>query len=113
YGMDERLGHLSFEAERAPLLPTPIAVQERKYSEGTAREIDRAVREIVKAAFQRALTILKRHRRVLEDAARELLRRETLAESYVAAIARRLSGGNASEPPPLQQKADVESGAIP
>src|SRR6266496_5224979 len=41
YGMDERLGHLSFEEERAPLLHTPFAVQERKYSEDTAREIDR------------------------------------------------------------------------
>src|SRR5947209_13160357 len=60
YGMDERLGHLSFEDERAPLLPTPVAVQERKYSEDTAREIDRGVREIVKSAFERASGILKR-----------------------------------------------------
>jgi cell division protease FtsH len=90
YGMDPRLGHLSFEQERPPLLPAPIAVQERKYSEDTAREIDRAVREIVKTAFDRALAILTRHRRVLEDAARELLQRETLAEPAVAAIARRL-----------------------
>ena len=91
YGMDERLGHLSYEEERAPLLPTPVAVQERKYSEDTAREIDRAVREIVKAAFDRALGILKRHRRVLEESARELLQRETLAEAQVAQIARRLA----------------------
>src|SRR2546430_1876549 len=89
YGMDERLGHLSFEEERAPLLPTPVAVQERKYSEDTAREIDRAVREIIKSAFERAFAILKRQRRVLEDAARELLQRETLAEPYVAALAKR------------------------
>ncbi|TMG98803.1 MAG: ATP-dependent zinc metalloprotease FtsH, partial [Betaproteobacteria bacterium] len=91
YGMDERLGHLSYEEERAPLLPTPIAVQERKYSEDTAREIDRAVREIVKSAFERALAILKRHRNVLEDGARELLKKETLAEPDVAAIAKRLA----------------------
>ena len=91
YGMDERLGHLSFEEERAPLLPTPVAVQERKYSDETAREIDRAVREIVKSAFDRAFAILKRHRRVLEDSARELLQRETLSEPAVATIARRLA----------------------
>jgi cell division protease FtsH len=90
YGMDPRLGHLSFEMERAPLLPTPVAAQERKYSEDTAREIDRAVREIVKVAFERALAILTRHRRTLEDAARELLQKETLGEPAVAAIARRL-----------------------
>jgi len=91
YGMDERLGHLSYEEERAPLLPAPVAVQERKYSEDTAREIDRAVREIVKSAFERALGILKQHRAVLEDSARELLKKETLAEPDVAAIARRLA----------------------
>ena len=91
YGMDERLGHLSYEEERAPLLPSPIAVQERKYSEDTAREIDRAVREIVKSAFERALAIPKRHRNVLEDGARELLKKETLAEPDVAAIAKRLA----------------------
>ena len=91
YGMDERLAHLSLEEERAPLLPTPAAAQERKYSEDTAREIDRAVREIVKSAFERAHGLLKRHRNVLEDAARELLKKETLAESDVAAIAKRLT----------------------
>ena len=91
YGMDERLGHLSFEEERAPLLPSPVAIQERKYSDDTAREIDRAVREIVKGAFERATAILKRQRRILEDAARELLQKETLSETQVAAIAQRLA----------------------
>ena len=90
YGMDERLGHLSFEEERAPLVPTPFALQERKYSEDTAREIDRAVREIVKMAFDRAFGILKRHRRILEEAARDLLRLETLGEPYIATLAQRL-----------------------
>jgi cell division protease FtsH len=72
-------------------LPTPVAVQERKYSEDTAREIDRAVREIVRSAFERAQGILKRHRNVLEDAALDLLRKETLTEPDVAAIAKRLA----------------------
>jgi len=109
YGMDERLGHLSFEEERAPLVPTPIAVQERKYSEDTAREIDRAVREIIQAAFERALAILKRHRRVLEDAARELLKRETLAEPYVATLAKRLAARDAE----AMQGADRDSRSTP
>ena len=91
YGMDERLGNLSFEEERTPLLPTPVAVQERKYSEDTAREIDRAVREIVKSAFERATSILRQHRRVLEEGARELLQKETLSENDLARIAARLN----------------------
>src|SRR5438093_3824707 len=91
YGMDERLGNLSFDEERSTVMPTQVTMAERKYSEDTAREIDRAVREIVKSAFERALAILKRHRNVLEDGARELLKKETLAEPDVAAIAKRLA----------------------
>ena len=44
YGMDEKLGNLSFEDERPPFLPMPGVGTERRYSEDTAREIDRAVR---------------------------------------------------------------------
>ena len=52
----------------------------REYSEETACEIDRAVRDIVQAAFDRAAAILKERRATLELGARELLAHETLAE---------------------------------
>src|SRR5436305_2961843 len=55
YGMAEALGNIAYEDERAPLLPTPVAVQERKYSDETPREIDRAVRERGKSPSARAL----------------------------------------------------------
>ena len=91
YGMDERLGNLSFDEERSTVMPTQVTMAERKYSEDTAREIDRAVREIVKAAFERAVSILTKHRKTLEEAARQLLQKETLTEPDVAAIARRIA----------------------
>src|SRR5436309_3915737 len=91
HGMVQGMGHVAYEEERAPFLGGPLPQGHREYSEDTAREIDRAVREIVRSALDRALTILKRHRRVLEDAAKELLQKETLAEPDVAAISRRLS----------------------
>ena len=91
YGMDERLGNLSFDEERSTVMPTQVTMAERKYSEDTAREIDRAVREIVKAAFEHAVSILTKHRKTLEDAARQLLQKETLSEPDVAAIARRIA----------------------
>ena len=72
-------------------MPTQVTMAERKYSEDTAREIDRAVREIVKAAFEHAVSILTKHRKTLEDAARQLLQKETLSEPDVAAIARRIA----------------------
>ena len=82
YGMDPRLGNVSYEGERAPFLeqgPGAMA-SERRISEETAREIDRAVREIVDEAFERALVIVKERRRTLEEGAQALLAKETLVE---------------------------------
>jgi cell division protease FtsH len=91
YGMDEKLGNLSFEDERPPFLPMPVAGTERRYSEETAREIDRAVRDIAKTAFDRAVRILTENRGRLEDGARQLLQKETLSEAEIGAIASSLT----------------------
>ncbi|HZR71234.1 MAG TPA: ATP-dependent zinc metalloprotease FtsH [Burkholderiales bacterium] len=82
YGMDPKLGNVTYEGERAAFLDQgPGAVlPERRFSEDTAREIDRAVREIVDSAFSRALGILRERRRTLEDGAQALLAKETLVE---------------------------------
>jgi len=98
YGMDEKLGNLSFEDERPLFLPTPVAVTERRYSEDTAREIDRAVREIASNAFDRAKRILAENRQVLEDGARQLLQKETLSEAQIEAIAASLAGRSGAQP---------------
>ncbi len=87
YGMDEKLGHLTFENERAPFLPELSAAAERHYSEETAREIDRAAGEIARKAFDRAVHILTRNRAVLEDGARMLLQKETLSETDIGTLA--------------------------
>jgi len=87
YGMDEKLGSLSYEEERAPFLPVPLGGAERRYSEETARDIDRAVHAIAQAAFDRAVAILTKHRATLEDGARRLLRQETLSEEDIAGLA--------------------------
>jgi cell division protease FtsH len=87
YGMDEKLGSLSYEEERAPFLPVPLGGAERRYSEETARDIDRAVHAIAQAAFDRAVAILTKHRATLEDGARRLLQQETLSEEDIAGLA--------------------------
>lgn len=60
---------------------------ERRYSEGTAREIDRALRRISDSAFRRAVDILTRNRATLEQGARQLLQKEMLSEAEVAELA--------------------------
>ncbi|MCC6474772.1 MAG: ATP-dependent zinc metalloprotease FtsH [Burkholderiales bacterium] len=87
FGMDARLGHVAYEGERSAYLAGAPAFEERRYSEETAREIDRAVRETVDAAFQRASGILAERRSTLEEGARRLLEKETLVEEDLAALA--------------------------
>ncbi|HEX2114243.1 MAG TPA: ATP-dependent zinc metalloprotease FtsH [Alphaproteobacteria bacterium] len=82
YGMDPRLGHVSYESDPRTFLhaPMPPMAGERRYSEETAREIDCGVRDIVKQAFDRAVGILKDRRDDLERGAKMLLEKETLTE---------------------------------
>ena len=80
YGMDATLGQVTYGAESPAYLPVAehIAPIARNYSEETAREIDDAVRDLIDAAFKKALTILTAHRDQLDKTAALLLRKETL-----------------------------------
>jgi cell division protease FtsH len=81
YGMHEKLGNVVYEEERPSFLgETGLSLKERNFSEETAREIDSAVRSIVGAAFERTVALLAERRDVLEAAAAELLKKETLNE---------------------------------
>ena len=81
YGMVRSLGHVAYEEDRAPFLGGPLPQGHREYSEATAREIDVAVREIVTAAYERALGILRREKQLLLEWAKKLLEQETLVEA--------------------------------
>jgi len=96
YGMDEKLGHVAYEGERAAFLNVPPAFQERQYSEDTAREIDRAVRDTVDKAFRKAVGILEQRRATLEEGALALLQKETLVEEELRRLAGEGSGGRAA-----------------
>jgi cell division protease FtsH len=90
YGMEPTLGNLSYQEDPTPLLPTMQAPPPRQYSDETAREIDHAVRALSETAFARAVAILTANRDVLESAAQDLLKKETLGEDEIAEIATRL-----------------------
>jgi cell division protease FtsH len=92
YGMVETLGHVVYEAPPSTFLGTPAErFGPHEYSEETAREIDCAVREIMKAAFERATAILQQGRQVLEDGAKNLLQKETLVEDQLLQLQQRLA----------------------
>jgi cell division protease FtsH len=88
YGMVEALGHLAYEEPQSPLLGEYLFPRKREYSEDTARQIDGAVRDIVKRSYDKARTILAREKPLLERGAQLLLQKETLAEADLAELRR-------------------------
>jgi cell division protease FtsH len=87
YGMEEKLGHVAYEAERPLFLGIPDSMQRgRDFSEETAREIDCAVRKFVESAFDKAAGVLKQRQDLLERGAQLLLQRETLNEEELKAF---------------------------
>jgi cell division protease FtsH len=96
YGMVEGLGHVAYETDRPGFIGAPEpGLLTRSYSEDTAQRIDAAVRAIVDRVYARTQAILARNRAVLDRAAQELLRHETLDEAALGALATDL----AREPP--------------
>ncbi|HUB88111.1 MAG TPA: ATP-dependent zinc metalloprotease FtsH [Dyella sp.] len=87
YGMVPELGQVSYENEAPSLLGTRSDEWLRRtYSEQTAATIDKAVRELVDAAFVRARAILAAERGVLEQAAVALLKEETLSGEWLQGL---------------------------
>ncbi|HXV10477.1 MAG TPA: cell division protein FtsH, partial [Burkholderiales bacterium] len=71
-----------------------------EFSEETAREIDNAVRELVKGAFDRAVAILKQQRALLDRGAQLLLQKETLVEEELEPYRRELATAPSASPQP-------------
>ncbi len=78
WGMSERLGPRTFgRAEELVFLGREIS-ETRNYSEKIAEEIDDEVRRLIEDAQERARTVLKEHRALLDKLANVLLEEETL-----------------------------------
>lgn len=87
YGMSDALGHVAYDRERSAFLqqgfPMPFG---RDYSEDTANKIDAAVRALVDQALERAISILRKNRVLIEKTAEELLKTETLNQPQIDAL---------------------------
>jgi len=85
FGMGAQLGPVTYDTEPASFLGQ-LAGTQRRYAEETAREIDVSVRNAIQAQFERARGILARNQRLLEETARILLAKETLADAELATV---------------------------
>ncbi len=89
YAMVPELGAVAYETEPQSFLP-PVESRRRLYAEETAREIDRAIRSLLQDASERATQILGRNRALLDEGARALLARESLADDELRGLLARV-----------------------
>ncbi|GLI70791.1 hypothetical protein VaNZ11_015662, partial [Volvox africanus] len=68
YGMNEKVGLVSFRMERDAF--------DKPYSDETARLIDEEVRSFVDMAYKRTVALVEKHREQIEAMTAELLRKE-------------------------------------
>ncbi len=91
YGMDPTLGQVSYEPETATVMQTPGGSwRPRNYGDATAEAIDGAVRNLIDLAFRRAVAILGANRALLEQAAGDLLSKETFLAEDLKTVAKKL-----------------------
>jgi cell division protease FtsH len=87
---------VAYDRERSAFLQPNIPVpQNREYSEETAKAIDNTVRALVDDALERAISILKTNRGLLDRTAEELLKNETLNQPQIEALKREIRRGEA------------------
>ncbi|SCY51082.1 ATP-dependent zinc metalloprotease FtsH [Nitrosospira sp. Nsp13] len=96
YGMSDALGNVAYDRDRSAYLQTGMPIpQSRDYSDETANAVDAAVRELVDHALERAVAILQLNRALLDRAADELLKTETLNQPQIEALKREIVSGPA------------------
>jgi cell division protease FtsH len=87
YGMSDKLGTVTLDRERQPLLMQIQAPQEKgDYSEETAREIDCEVRRIIDEQYERVKRLLAERKAALLEGAKKLLVQEVISGSDLKAI---------------------------
>ena len=88
YGMEQALGEVALETEGGTFLGTPREGGGRRFSELTAREVDKAVKARIDGAHALARSILERRRAELDRFAARLLKEETLTAADLASLRR-------------------------
>jgi cell division protease FtsH len=112
YGMNDKLGHVTYDREPQPMLApgAPPNWRAEAHSDETGRYIDQAVRDLTGRALERAVEILNCYRHLLEDTAKLLQEKETLDESDLGAVRARIGS---SKLPAGTTRAPVPRVAVP
>jgi cell division protease FtsH len=95
WGMSERLGPVSYEADPGLAETFYGMLPEKEYSEKTAEVIDSEVKRITDDAFNKARELIEQNRDNVERIAKALLKYETLDAEDVKII---IAGGTLDKP---------------
>ncbi len=88
WGMAENFEHIALGGEREQVFLGKEFSQRRHYSEATAREADKAIKELLDSAFSLASKTLAEHRPQLKELAETLLDKEVVTGDEVVRIVR-------------------------
>ena len=102
WGMSEKVGPICYGSEGPVFLGRDFE-ERSSYSEQTAAVIDAEVRAIVEKQYERARTLLKENRSILDNMARVLVERETI---YTAEVDMLMQGRSYTEVLEYMEKHD-------
>ena len=83
WGMSEKLGLVAYDNDQPVFMGMEYGHSDRGCSPETAAIIDQEVRRIISEAHERARTLLREHRSVLDNMARVLVEKETIYNEEV------------------------------
>ncbi|HZB24914.1 MAG TPA: cell division protein FtsH, partial [Vicinamibacterales bacterium] len=86
WGMSDAMGPLTFGKKEEQIFLGREIAQHQDYSEDTAIRIDQEIKRFVTKNYERARTLLEKHRHALDRIAEELLTREVLDAEQVRRI---------------------------
>jgi cell division protease FtsH len=96
WGMSETLGMVEYGENNEHVFLARDMGSKRNYSEDTAQKIDSEIKKLIDDAYQRAKTMLQKHRAEMETLAKALLEYETLDGIHVKEI---MEHGHMINPP--------------
>ncbi len=98
YGMSQRLGNITLGKSHGPVFLGRDLIEEKNYSDETARIIDEEVKRIIDECYQRAKKLIKDNHEKLKLLAKMLLEKEVLTGEE---IRRMLEIGNTTGSPEI------------
>ena len=107
YGMSDKLGPVHYRAGEDHVFLGKEIVEQRDFSEGTARIIDEEVQRILRGAEDRALDLIGRNREDLDNIANALLQYEELDREAFEKLLRK------APPPEVEPKPEAPGDSLP